>query len=323
MDDLKILRNKLGKNLQTNVKLAPYSTFKLGGLAKYFFIAEKNEDIIQAAKLARELKLKIFILAGGSNLLISDDGFNGLVMQIKNTGIELTQPNIIKADSGASWANFILFAKKHSLSGAEWGAGIPGTVGGAIRGNAGAFGLSIEKIIKTVEIFDVNKVTTQTMSRGDCLFNYRDSIFKHNKNLIILSGLFSLQIGDQKKIDKTIKDNISYREKTQPCLPSAGCIFKNIIIDETNLPKLKAIDKNVTEKIKGGKLGSAWLIEKAGLKGYKIGGAQISPTHANFIIKLNNNARADHVLQLISYIKQQIRDNYGIQLQEEVQYVGF
>jgi len=325
MQILEKLQEKLGNSVQENVALAQYSTFKLGGPGRYFFIAKTSNDIVRAATAAKELNLDIFLLAGGSNLLIADGGFDGLVIKAENRGINLSSDTQIKAEGGAAWMDLVTFTKDNSLTGIAWGAGIPGTVGGAVRGNAGAFGQSVHEVIQSVEVLDSETATTKIMTNAECAFDYRESIFKKNKNLIILSATFQLQRGDRASIEKEMNEHIAYRKNFQPCLPSAGCTFKNIIVTDD-------IKKNILEtmkiqefegKIRGGKLGSAFLIDKAGLKGYHIGGVKVSEEHANFIVKVNDTAKTDHVMQLISYIKQQVRDKFGVQLQEELQYVGF
>jgi len=329
MKTLLKLQEKLGDSVQENIDLSQYSTFKLGGPAKYFFVAKTSDDITKACRIAKKLKLEIFLLAGGSNLLIADNGFDGLVIKAENRNIELINENNIKTEGGVVWNEFVNFAKENSFTGIEWGAGIPGTIGGAVRGNAGAFGQSVHQIIKTVEVLNSANLEIKNFQNSECEFDYRDSVFKQNKNLIILSSIFELQKGDKQKIADLIKKNLQYRDSTQPCLPSAGCIFKNIIVTDEILAKLSSFakaaedKKDIEKKIKGGKIGSAFIIDKAGLKGYVIGGVKVSDEHANFIVKISDDAKSDHVLQLISYIKQQVRDNYGIQLQEEVQYVGF
>ena len=161
------------------------------------------------------------------------------------------------------------------------------------------------------------------MNVKDCQFDYRESLFKKDKNFIVLDAEFKLELGNKEDIKKQMLELTKKRICSQPKFSSAGCSFKNIVVTDEILKKLKLIDPNVEEKIKGGKIGSAFIIDKAGLKGYKIGGAQLSEDHANFIVKASDDTKADHVLQLISYIKQQVRDKYGIQLQEEIQYVGF
>jgi UDP-N-acetylmuramate dehydrogenase len=325
MQTLQKLQEKLSNNARENVSLSQYSTFKLGGPARYFFIAKTSADIVKAATAAKELNLEIFLLAGGSNLLIADSGFDGLVIKAENKEINVSGENQIKAEGGASWTDFVNFARENSLSGVAWGAGIPGTVGGAVRGNAGAFGRSVHEVIKSVEVLDSETATTRVMINAECNFEYRESIFKKHKNLIILDATFQLQKGDKAEIEKEMNERLAYRKNSQPCLPSAGCTFKNIIVtDEIKKKLLETIEaKELEEKIRGGKLGSAFLIDKAGLKGHQIGGVKISAEHANFIVKVDDTAKTDHVVQLISYIKQQVRDQFGIQLLEEVQYVGF
>ncbi|MDP3900704.1 MAG: UDP-N-acetylmuramate dehydrogenase [bacterium] len=324
------LREKL-ENVEENISMAQYSTFRLGGPAKYFYIAKSSDEMIKAVQAAHELDLEIFILAGGSNLLIADAGFDGLVIKAENKKIELKNETTIFAEGGASWNDFVMFTADNSLTGVEWGAGIPGTVGGAIRGNAGAFGRSISEVIDSVNVIKISdEVKTITMSDAECKFDYRESIFKQDKNLIILSAELSLQTGNREEIKNIIKEKIAYRKNTQPCEPSAGCTFKNIIVTDEIRAKIKKINPEGEQKIKsdpgkGGtsKIGAGWFIDQAGLKGYQIGGVKVSDQHANFIVKVDESARTDHVIQLISYIKQQVRDNLGIQLHEEVQYVGF
>lgn len=318
------LRAKISENVQENVSLANYSTFRIGGPARYFFIAETSDDIVTAARAAHELGLEIFLLAGGSNLIVADSGFDGLVIKAENTVIEQREAGAVYAEGGAVWQDFVNFTREHGLAGVEWGAGIPGTVGGAIRGNAGAFGQSVHQIVTTVEVLDVDTAERTTYTNEQCQFEYRESIFKKNPHLIILSGSFTFQPGDKEAIGKQMDDNLAYRSTTQPCHPSAGCTFKNLIVDDAILAGIRKADpEHGEERIRGGKIGAGWFIDRAGLKGYRIGGAQVSNEHANFIVKIADDAKADHVLQLISYIKQQVRDKYGIQLQEEVQYVGF
>ena len=340
MPILQKLQEKLGDSVRENVPLVPYSTFKLGGPARYFFIAKTSQDIVKAAQAAKAAGGAIFLLAGGSNLLIADSGIDALVVKAENKQINVetrhasSLPDIhVKAEGGTVWMDFVNFTRERGLSGVEWGAGIPGTVGGAVRGNAGAFGQSVHQIIDSVEALDTETARVKNLSNKECDFSYRESIFKKQKNLIILSASFSLVKGEKEAIARQMQKHLDYRAKTQPCLPSAGCTFKNIIVDEETKQKLReTIDTDELEqKIRGGpshkggasKIGSAFLIDKAGLKGYRIGGVKVSEEHANFIVKIDDAARADHVVQLISYIKQQVRDQFGIQLQEEVQYAGF
>ncbi|MEK7067562.1 MAG: UDP-N-acetylmuramate dehydrogenase [Patescibacteria group bacterium] len=324
MEIIQKLTEKISAGVQENVTLAPYTTYKLGGPARYFFIAKNNEEVKKAVTAAAELNLPIFILGGGSNILVSDNGFNGLVIKMENREV-MIEKNKIKAEAGALLGQAVSLALKNSLTGLEWAAGIPGTVGGAVRGNAGAFGQSISDDIVSVNALKIlNAQTEETaMTKDECQFAYRESIFKRDDNLIVLGVELELQAGDKEGIKRQMADCVQRRTCNYPKFPSAGCSFKNIFVTDEIREKIKQIDPSGEAKIKGGKIGAGWFIDQAGLKGYKIGGAKVSDEHANFVVKANEDARAEHALMLISYVKQQVRDKFGVQLQEEVQYVGF
>ena len=253
-----------------NVKLAEYTTFRIGGPAKYFCAAKNKKDLIEAVFFAKKIKLPFFILGNGSNLLVSDKGYEGLVIK---TGRPLS-----------------LYISK----GLEWAAGIPGTIEGAVRGNAGAFGGEMKDSVKEVETFDAKSQKVKIFQNKDCQFSYRSSIFKKNSNLIILS----VKIKSKKSNPQKIKEYLKYRSIHHPKQPSAGSVFKN-------LKNIRARD----------------LIEEAGLKGRTIGGAQISEQHANFIINLGG-AKAKDVLGLIDLAKKEVKNKFGIKLEEEIKLLG-
>ena len=331
MEIIEKLTEKIGAGVQENVPLAPYTTYKLGGPARYFFIAKNNEEIKTAAAAAKDLDLPIFILGGGSNILVSDNGFSGLVIKMANRELGV-EKNKIKAEAGALIGQVVSLAWKNSLTGLEWAAGIPGTIGCAVRGNAGAFGKSISDSIKSVETFKLLSPRSIAgrgaggegiMTKEECQFTYRESIFKHDDDLVVLGVDLELQAGEQAAIKQQMLDCVQRRSCGHPKYPSAGCSFKNIFVTDEIRKKIRKINPAGEEKIKGGKIGAGWFIDQAGLKGYKIGGVQVSDEHANFIVKVDETARAEHALMLISYVKQQVRDKFGVQLQEEVQYVGF
>ncbi len=287
------------QNFQRNILLASYTTFKIGGPAKYFYEAKDAEDIIKAVKMACQLNIPYFILGGGSNLLVSDKGFEGLVIKVQSSRFKVQSCRIF-IDAGVKLSKLVDLAVKNSLTGLEWAAGIPGTIGGAVRGNAGAFGGSMSEIVKLVKVLRGRNIK-QLVSK-DLKFTYRDSIFKHNKD-IILSTELQLKKGSQAEIKKQIKKNLQHRRENQPIKAlSTGCVFKNV---------RNKLNKSAAE-----------LIEEAGLKNKAIGGAIISKKHANFIIN-TGKAKAEDVIILISLIKAKVRNKFGIQLQEEVQYVGF
>jgi len=328
MEILQKLQEKLGENIQENVELKQYSTFKLGGPAKYFFIAKSREEIIKAAQTAKELDLPFFILGGGSNILVHDKGFDGLVIKVETKNLEMND-NIIKADAGVLLGQVVAMAMQNGLSGMEWAIGIPGTIGGAVRGNAGAYGSDTSANTMIVQTYDLKKNQEVEMTKAECQFEYRESIFKKNSNLIILGAEFQFEQGDKEKIKNQMMEHTKTRICSQPKFPSVGCSFKNIIVTDEIREKIKATDENGLKAIKTdtatgvSKIGAAWFIDRAGLKGHQIGGAKVSDEHANFIIKAEESGKADDVVQLISYIKQKVRTEFGIQLQEEAQYIGF
>jgi len=294
---------KILKNLQKNILLKNHTTFKIGGPAKYFFKAKTNEDLMEAIKWAKERNLLFFILGGGSNLLVSDKGFDGLTIKCQMSNVKCQNFNIL-SDAGAKLVDLINSATENNLSGLEWAAGIPGTIGGAIRGNVEAFGSSFARLIKKVEVYDAKKEKIKTFINKDCQFKYKDSIFKQNPDLIILSSIINLKKGETEKIKKQICDNLNCRAKNHPLnLASAGCVFKNYYNKKKLIP-------------------AGWLIEKCGLKGTRIGKTEISQKHANFIVNLGN-AKAENVLNLIKIIKKKIKEKFKIELQEEIQYLRF
>ncbi|MBT5338578.1 UDP-N-acetylmuramate dehydrogenase [Candidatus Falkowbacteria bacterium] len=311
------LSQKIGLEVLENEPLAKYTTFKIGGPAKFLVKVNNKIDLYKAVKAARELKLSFFILGGGSNVLVSDNGYDGLVIKLDEGQTEFSTSSA-KVFAGNSWSGFIRDSVKHGLGGLEFGANIPGTVGGAVYGNAGAYGQGAGDYVDRVEIIDVEgeEVSLIVLSKEECEFAYRESLFKKNKHWIIAEVVFRL-IADTNAAEKLeqIEDEWNKRMCSQPLnLPSAGCSFKNLLYT----PEL---EKYKDWEIKG-KLPAAKFIEELELKGKKIGGAMISDVHANFIVNFDN-ATADNVMQLISLVKTKVRDKFGVQLEEEVQYVGF
>ena len=286
--------------MSKNILLAPYTTFKIGGTAKYFCEARSKEGIIVAITMAKKENLPFFILGNGSNILISDAGFDGLIIKVKSASSRTKiKSNKIYIDSGVLLAKLASESIKAGLSGLEWTIGIPGTVGGAVRGNAGAFGASMSDIVREVKVLNIGTSQVQILNNKDCKFGYRDSIFKHDKNLIILSVELKLKKGDREKSEKLIKEYLKQRKQKQPLeYPSVGCIFKN--------PK---------------DFSAGYLIEQCGLKGKKIGEAMISEKHANFIVNAGG-AKAEDVVKLINLCKEKVKEKFGVELKEEIEYLG-
>jgi UDP-N-acetylmuramate dehydrogenase len=310
--------------IRKNVSLKAYSTFKIGGRAKYFTVVKNTEEISKAISLAKEKKIPFFILGGGSNVLFSDNGFEGLVIKIQNSNLKIQNENSkFKIICGAGFPLMKLVFKSSEIgaTGLENLAGIPGTLGGAIWGNAGAFGREIGDLVEKVKILGVgsSKIKIKELKNKDCKFGYRDSIFKKKKNCIILEATLRLKKGNKKEIEEKIKEILKLRKEKQPLeFPCAGSVFKNI--PAKNLPK--KIKEKFKDKIKNGFLSAGILIDMAGLKGYRIGGAKISQKHANFIVNLGK-AKAKDVLELIRLIKRKIKRKFGVKLKEEIQIIKF
>lgn len=307
-------------NIQENVPLAPLTSFRVGGNARFYVEISTSEQLRKAIDFAKEKTLDFYVLGGGTNLLISDNGFQGLIIRIRMNET-LIQDSVLKVQAGAALIKAINSAASNGLSGLEKLAGIPGTVGGAVRGNAGAFGFEIKDYLMEVEVFDCKTGEIVTFKKADCEFEYRSSIFKKNNHLIILSAKLNLEKGDSQEIQQLIVETVTKRASTGlHGVKSAGSYFMNPIVKNEKLLQDFIADKG--EQPRNGKLPAGWVIEQAGLRGKKIGGAAISEKHANYIIN-TDNATSDDVMMLVSYIKQQVRDQFGVQLQEEVNYVGF
>ena len=307
---------------QKNVKLAPLTTFQIGGDADYFFEATNVEELKLALKEAAKKKLPFFILAGGSNILVSDKGFRGLVIKIKNDFINIKNPgqtdNIkIEVGAGTSLAKLLAETIRISLTGLEWAIGIPGTVGGAIVGNSGAYGYSISESVVKIKVL-TKTGRSKIIRQKDCRFSYRESIFKHSTDIIV-SAVLELKKGDSQEIQKTVQQFIQERKNKIPLQPSAGSIFKNIEIAKQ--PKIFA-EKIPKELIKGGKIGAGYFIDQCGLKGKSVGGAKISDQHANIIVNVNQ-AKALDVLELINIAEKSVQERFGVELELEIRLIGF
>lgn len=305
-----------------NYPLSELTTFKIGGPAKYFFEPDTKEELISSLDWAEKEKVKIYILGGLSNVLINDQGIDGLVLKINNKELKIKGERM-ECGAGLELGQAVIAATGAGLTGLEWATGIPGSIGGAVRGNAGAFGLSIGQIVETVEVINLKTHTFSLLSKNDCHFLYRNSLIKEKPEMIIWKIDLRLSKGDPEKIKAKSKECLEHRINTQPKLPSAGCIFKNFeaeIVKDLS-PELyqKAENSGI---IRGGKIAAGWVISQLDLGGKNLNDAKISLEHKNFIVN-TKNASADDVAMLIGYIKQQVRDNYNINLQEEIEYIGF
>ncbi len=286
----------LGRNRVRQAEpLSGHTTFRIGGPADLFFEAKTTNDLVAAVKLCHEKKVKYFIFGGGSNLLVNDKGLRGIVIKIRNTKYVIRDTKII-AGAGMSLGDLVKKTAQLGLSGLEFAAGIPGFLGGAVRGNAGAWQKSIGDRIVRVRVL-TDKGNIEWISGKDCQFAYRQSRFKKTKEVILEAELV-LEKKDKKIIKKEIEDNLAKRAD-QPKEPSAGCVF----INPTSCS-------------------AGRLIEQCGLKGKRIGDAQISVKHANFIVNLEK-AKAEDVVKLINLAKVEVAKKFGIYLKEEIYLLGF
>ena len=316
-DIFTILKERL-PNIQKNIPLKVHTTFKIGGSAEYFLTASKKDDVVSAIQLAKKIKLPIFVFGGGSNLLVADKGIRGLVIKIENSADIYVKDNDMIVHAGVPMKALVEVSIRNSLAGLEWAGGLPGTFGGAIRGNAGAFGGEMKDAIFSVEALD-NRLVLRQLNHTQCQFAYRTSIFK-KKNWIILSATVRLKKGNKKQLQDIAKSHIAYRQEKHPLeYSNAGSVFKNIPVKGL-APKYQ---KEFADKIKQDPfliVPAAWFIIGAGLAGKKIGGAQISKKHSNYIVN-TGKATAKDVLLLIQTVKKKVKQKYGINLEMEVQYV--
>lgn len=305
--------------IRKNVSLKNYTTFKIGGPAKYFFEAKTEENIISAINLAKKFNLPFFILGQGSKLLVSDKGFKGLVIKAENKKQKI-ENKFLEAEAGVLVSTLVEKTINLGLSGLEWAGGMPGTLGGATRGNAGSFGKEIGDSLLWVKALDRGG-KFKKFSKKQCQFSYRSSVFK-KKRLIVLAALLKLKRANPKILKKIVKEHIKYRKEKMPLeYPSAGSIFKNCDVKKIPLKWRKKFS-DVIKKDPFPVLPVAHLISEAGLKGFKVGNAQISQKHPNFIVNLGA-ARAKDIKKLIELVKKKLKNKFGIELKEEIVYVGF
>ncbi|OGS23294.1 MAG: UDP-N-acetylenolpyruvoylglucosamine reductase [Elusimicrobia bacterium RIFOXYA2_FULL_39_19] len=304
-----------------NIPLKKHTSFKIGGKAKHFVKAKSNKDIIDAITWAKTNKTRYFVLGSGTNVLFSEKGYNGLIVKIFRQKIGKTNDGYIYCSAGTEMKRAVNFFSKNSFAGIEWAGGLPGTAGGAVRGNAGAFLGEIKDSVAKVESLNCMKTPPVLVTRTnkECKFAYRDSIFKHNDE-IITAVWFKAEKGKKNKITEKIKSCKAYRNKYQPLeYPSAGSFFKNIPLKSVSA----AVKKEFSSVIKNDPfplIPAAAVTDRLGLKGKLYKGAQISPKHPNFLIN-KKNASFKSVLLLANLIKSKALQKFRIKMIPEVQII--
>ena len=300
---------ELGSRVLVNVPLAPRTTFRIGGPADFLAEARAISELVEVVQVARRFNVPVFILGNGSNLLVRDSGIRGLVIEnhCDQYFLQVTEHGRAKlhVESGAALPNIANRMARQGWSGLEWAIGIPGTVGGAIVGNAGAHGSCIADNVLTVSILDENNVTYE-LPKTDLAFDYRTSRFKQTKNEILLSADFELVRGDPQTCITRMNEFTEKRRGTQPTDASVGSMFKNPPDDPSTSLRARYAGQ---------------LIEQAGLKGTRIGNVEVSQVHANFFVN-RGGATANDVMQLIDLVRARVREKFNVELELEIEIVG-
>lgn len=295
-----VKQEELEQKIIFDEPMKKHTSFKIGGTADYFFKATTLEELQNIIKFAKIKELPITIIGNGSNLLVTDKGIRGLVIKIDIKKLKIEKKDefaVIEVGAGNKLMALATKMKGEELSGLEGLSGIPGSVGGAIVMNAGAYGKEMKDVVLSTTCMDKNG-KLYTFSNEEQEFSYRNSIFQ-KKDYIIIETKLKLEYGKKDEIQKKMEEYFKSRKEKQPIeYPSAGSSFK----------RQEGI---ITAK----------LIDDVGLKGYKIGGAQVSEKHAGFIVNYNN-ATATDVINLINYIKEKVYSKYGIKIEEEIKIIG-
>jgi UDP-N-acetylmuramate dehydrogenase len=299
--------------LRTNVRLALLSTFRIGGRAARFGRVRTPEELIALVGWAKQAGLPCRVFAGGSNIVFPDRTLDGLLVQLSGGKLSFRGTRCV-ADAGVPLGEVIEQAIRRGLRGLETLSGIPGTIGGAVVGNAGAYGHSISEAIARVEVWDGDR--RRFLTRRQCRFEYRESIFK-KKPLLLLRVTLHFRRGKAKELRKISRDIIRLRlKKYRPGLRCPGSFFKNVLVKDAPQASLERIDP---AKIIEGKIPAGYLLEQAGAKGMRVGGIVIAPFHGNLFIN-RGRARARDVRRLARILKRRVSRRFGIRLEEEIRY---
>lgn len=295
-----LLTNEIKQGIiKIDEPMRKHTNFKIGGNADVFVIAKNIEEIKCVIKFSKENNILLTILGNGSNVLVSDKGIRGIVLQVgtKEIKIEKQKNALVEVEAGVMLGALAQVLLKQSISGFEFAAGIPGSIGGAIRMNAGAYGGEMKDIVKDVTVLN-EKGEISVLTNEECEFSYRHSRFTDSKEIVIKVTL-ELPLGNEAEIKAKMDEyNQSRREKQPLNLPSAGSTFK-----------------------RGSDFITAKLIDECGLKGYTSGDAQVSTLHAGFVVNLGN-ATAQDVLNVVNHVKQVVLEKTGKQIELEVELLG-
>ena len=287
-----------GVEYKANELLSRRSSFKIGGPASLVIFPRKKDEMIMILDAATKHNVKFVVIGHGSNILFDDAGYDGAIISTIHMGAMQITDTMMWAECGASFTAMALAAAKSDLTGLEFAYGIPGSCGGAVFMNAGAYGSEMSAVIRCAECYDIANKKIVTLNKGELDMSYRRSVFMTKNELVILSATLELKTGERVAINDTMMKNKQSREDKQPLkMPNAGSVFKR--------HEQGAVSK---------------MIDECGLKGYRIGGAQVSEKHAGFIVN-SGDATSDDVLDLIAHIKKTILEKYGFEPECEIRYI--
>jgi UDP-N-acetylmuramate dehydrogenase len=296
--------------------LSRHTRFGIGGPADLYAETSSEEAFIATLRAARDGGIETVVIGGGTNLIVSDQGFRGMVLRYRGARLE-AHGTCIRAEAGAELQDLVDFSIDRGLKGLETLAGIPGSVGGAIYGNAGAYGHAISERVVEVRFLDDESV--RVFANADCRFQYRESIFKDHKEWIIFSTGLRLEPADARVLRETASDIVKVRnEKFPVTMKCAGSIFKNLMLSDLPPAAASEVPARV---VREGKVPAAWFLEQVGAKGMRRGEIQVASYHANLVYN-DGAGTATDLCTLIDELKARVRERFGLVLEEEVQFVG-
>ncbi len=306
-------RERFGVQFKEGEPLARHLNMRIGGPAKWFVEARNTQDLIDAVNMAQDFAVEYFILGGGSNTLVADSGFQGLVIKAANRTLRIEGDRVF-AEAGVISAAAARSSADAGLRGFEWAISLPGTIGGAVRGNAGCFGGEMRDSIASVRVLRRKEILT--LSNEDLHFSYRHSLLKeHGNDDVVLDVVLKLEQGKRDEALAQIDKNLQGRKASQPLgASSAGCMFKNFEwTDHAQVAQLEKLYEIPKEYLDRQRIPAGWIIDKLGLKGKAVGDAEVSLQHGNFLLN-KGHATAEDILTLVTKLKKHIASVSGVLL---------